>query len=311
MIMKEIEALATIVRSKNFYEAAFALNYSPSVISKYVAAAEMELGVVLFNRSNRAASISLTKEGAALLPHISALYENYCRLKTHAAALRGKNDRLLRIGTGLQLSALGMDEILAGFFAAHPEIRVEQLKLDFEALVHSLYSGSLDGVFLLVQDGSFYSDSLKKLLRDPKLDAYLLVRECEMFLGISENHPLAQKDAAPLRAFSDFSVAFHSDETILTKAGTMSPFLRLSEKSGFQLKPLFIDPRDSSAFLLAAQTKLAIPSLRCLFRYPGVKFVRVEDWDSFSASYFVGRKNNQSTALAQLIKTVRAYAIHE
>jgi DNA-binding transcriptional LysR family regulator len=307
MNMKEIEVLVTVVRSKSFYEAAYMLNYSPSVISKYVRSAESELGVPLFNRGNRASSISLTEEGSALMPGIIDIYDAYCRLKRDADALRNKSGGTLRIGTGHQLSSLGMDEILAEYIIAHPEIRIEQFKMDFESLIHALYSGQLDGIFLLVQDGSLNSETLESMLKDPKIESYLLIREYDMYLGISERHPLAENDSAPLNAFSDFSIAFHTDQAILTKAGTMTPFLRLSEKTGFKLKPIFIDPRDVSAFILAAQKNVAIPSLRCLIRYPGVKFIRVQDWDSFTTTYFLSLKTNRSTALSQLVKTVRAY----
>ncbi|NLO48251.1 MAG: LysR family transcriptional regulator [Clostridiales bacterium] len=311
MNMKEIEVLVTIVRSKSFYEAGYMLNYSPSAISKYVKSAENELGVLLFNRGNRASPISLTKEGAALMPSITDIYEAYSRLKEDADALRSGNDKILRVGTGHQLSSMGMDEILANFFITHPEIRVEQSRMNYESLIHALYSGKLDGVSLLVQDGSLGSKALDNLLKDPKIESHLLVREHDMYLGISDRHPLAECDSAPLNAFKDFSIAFHSDRTIRTKAGTMEPFLRLSEKRGFKLNPIFIDPRDVSAFILAAQKKVAVPSLRCLVRYPGVKFIRIQDWETFTTAYFLSLKANHNPALLQLIKTIRAYCEHE
>ena len=307
MNMREVEVLVTIARSKSFSEAAYALNYSPSVISKYVSTVEEELGVVLFTRSNRASSISLTKEGTILMPHFLSIHESCKRLHNDAAAMQESSNRLLRISTGGQLCSPGMDEIMADFFNSSTDIRIEQTRLDFETQIHSLYSGQQDGVFFLVQDGSDNSDTLDRLIKDPRIEAYLLVREHDMFLGISEEHPLGKQDSAPLFSFSDFSFAFHSNQMILTKSGTMIPFVELSKKVGFELKPIYIDPRDTSAFYLATQMKIAIPSLRGSFKYPGVKFVRIEDWVSSSSSYFLTLGANHSTALAQFKKSVQAF----
>lgn len=307
MNMKEIEVLITIARSKSFSEAAYALNYSPSVISKYVSTVEDELGVILFTRSNRASSISLTKEGTILMPHFLSIHESCQRLRNDAAALQESSTRLLRISTGGQLCSPGMDEIIADFFHSNTDIRIEQTKLDFESQIHALYSEQQDGVFFLVQDGSDNAETLDRLIKDPKIESYLLVREHDMYLGISEEQSLGKQDAAPFSAFCDYTFAFHSNKTILTKSGTMTPFVELSKKVGFELKPIYIDPRDTSAFYLATQMKIAIPSLRGSFKYPGVKFVRIEDWESASSSYFLTLSANRSTALAQFKKNVQAF----
>jgi DNA-binding transcriptional LysR family regulator len=307
MNLKEIEALVTVARSKSFYEAAYALNYSPSVISKYVSNLEEELGVVLFTRSNRASSVCLTKEGVVLLPHFISMHERCLRLHNDAAALREKNDSLLRIGTGHQLCSPGVDEIMADFFHANADTRIEQTKLDFESQIHSLYSGQQDGVFFLVKDGSVNAEALASFMKDPKIESYLLVRERDMYLGISENEPLSTLDSAPFEAFRNFSIAFLSNQAMLQRAGTMTPFRELCAKIGIDLKPIYIDPRDTSAFYLATQMKIAVPSLRGSFKYPGVKFVRVEDWEATTSSYFVVLRGNSNPALTRFKKSVRAF----
>ncbi|SHH86761.1 regulatory helix-turn-helix protein, lysR family [Sporobacter termitidis DSM 10068] len=307
MNMKEIEALVTVSKSRSFYEAADALNYTPSVISKYVLRVEKELGVVLFARGSRASSVALTTEGEALMPHFVRMLESFRALHSDAAGLLGARDGLLRIGTGVQTYSPGMDEIMADFILAHPEVRIEQTKLDFESQLHALYSGGQDGIFTLVQHGSHNAETLSSVVEDARVDAFPLVRVDVMYLGISENDPLAALDDAPLPAFRDFAFAFHSDKDILVKAGTMAPFAALSEKAGFPLKSIYLDPRDTSAYYLATQMKIAIPSLRCSVSYPGVKFVRLSDWDACSTSYFLSLKSGRSPALAQFKKSVQAF----
>jgi DNA-binding transcriptional LysR family regulator len=307
MNMKEIESLVTVYKSMSFCEAAYKLNYSPSAISKYVSSVEDELGVALFIRGNRSSSASLTKEGETLMPQFISMYDCYQRLQSDAAAMQRVSSNLLRIGTGIQLSSLGMNEIMADFLQKHPEIRIEQSKYNIEQLIHLLFSGQLDGSFVLVQEGSQNAKTLKSVLDDPKIEAFSLIKTYDMYLGISESEPLAVKDEAPLADFRDFSITFESNHEILNKAGTMEPFKQLSQKSGFELRPLFIEPRDASAYYLATRMKIAIPSLGSSFRYAGIKFIRVSDWDSYAISYFLTLRTNESRALAHFKKSVSAY----
>ena len=51
----------------------------------------------------------------------------------------------------------------------YPEIRLEQEKTDFAALLHMLYSGSASGVFLYAQEGSKNLALLQSVMDDPKL----------------------------------------------------------------------------------------------------------------------------------------------
>ena len=307
MNMKEIEALITVMKCKSFSEAAFIINYSPSVISKHISKLENELGVIMFIRSNRASSINLTEEGEALMPDIIRMYDYYLKIQNDAAALRSRTGGRLRIGTGINRCTPGRDEILASFICEHPDIPIEQIKLNFDSQIHSLYSGDLDGAFLLVQKDSYTSEKLEVILNDPKIESHRLVRSYDMYMAISEKDPLAANDAAPFSAFRNFAIAFHPNQEILAKGGTMTPFVLLSKKYGFDLKCISLDPCDSSAFYLATQTKIAIPSVCNTSDYPGVKFVRVSDWDTYSTSYFLMLKSKKSRSMTLFCEYIHAF----
>ena len=75
----------SIVECGSYSETALELDISQSTISKQVAALETELGVKLFDRSTRKAS--LTPEGEALYPEAAALLSQIKSIKTHADAL--------------------------------------------------------------------------------------------------------------------------------------------------------------------------------------------------------------------------------
>lgn len=307
MNIKEIEALLTVMKYRSFSEAAFVLNYSPSVISKYISKIEKELGVGLFKRSNRASSITLTEDGQALMPNIIQLFECFQRLQNSAAVLCGEAHGMLRIGTGINRFTPGRDEIIADFILKQPDIAMEQLKLDFDAQIHAIYSGNLDGAFMMVQKDSVNSDTLDGMLNDPKIESYHLVQNHNMYLAISEKEPLAAVDAAPFTAFREFSIAFHPNQDILTRSGMMTPFLQLSKKYRVELKHISIDTNDTSTFHLTKHMKIAIPSASDDASYPGVKFIRLLDWDAYLTSYFVALKSNRSMALTLFKKSVNAY----
>ena len=308
MTLKEIETIVTVSQSKSFYEAAFMLNYSPSVISKYVSNVEKEIGVAIFVRGNRAHSISLTKEGEALMPGFTRIHGSVAQFKHDLSSLQYNNVGMLRIGASGHISSLGRDEIMASFLKKYPAVRIEQLKHDFDTLIHILYSGNVDGIFLIVQHGCPNFNTLTGILGDPKLESYLIRKEPDIYLGISDKDPLAEMSEAPLSAFRDFSIIFHTDQKILVNGGTIEPFVRISKKSGFELKPIFLEPRDTSSFFLATQAKIAIPTLRSSFEYPGIKFIRISDWDTFSLSYFLTLKDNNNSMLANFIKCVKEYS---
>ena len=308
MNLKEIEAIVTVSKSKSFYEAAFMLNYSPSVISKYVSNVEKELNVVLFVRGNRAQSVALTEEGEALMPGIIRIHENVLQFNAELSKLQNSKNMILRIGTSGHLSSLGRDEVMASFLQQYPKVSIKQFKHDMEdVLIRMLYSGAVDGVFLIVLDGSQNSRTLTNLNDDPKIESFLIYKESAIYLGISDKDPLAELSEAPLYAFRDHLIMFHADQDTLVKAGTIEPFVRISEKSGFELKPIFLEPRDASSYYLATQAKIAIPTLRSSFEYPGIKFVRVSDWDTFCLSYFFALKENSSRILTDFKKCVSAF----
>ena len=308
MNFKEVEAIVTVSQSKSFYEAAYMLNYSPSVISKYVSNVEKEIDVAIFVRGNRAQSISLTQEGEALMPGFIRIHDCIQQLKNDLSVLKYRYSEMLRIGISGHISALGRDEIIANFLQQYPKVNIEQTKHDtIETLIHMLYSEAVDGVFLIALDGSQNYSMLVNLLGDPKIESFLIHRESTMFLGISDKEPLAEQSEAPLIAFRDFFIMFHPDQRILVKGGTLEPFSRISKESGFELKPIFIEPRDLSSFYLAKKAKIAIPSLSATFEYPGIKFIKLSDWDTFALSYFLSLKNNSNHNLIRLKKCVRTF----
>lgn len=307
MDFRDIEIIVTVSKCKSFYDAAVMLNYSPSVISKSIARVEKEVGVVLFERGNRASATSLTKKGAALMPSLTIIYDSMSQFKRDLCAMQSDNEVLLKIGVSTHLSNLCRDMIISDFVEKHPEVRIEQYYRDFDTLVNMLYSESVDGIFVIVQSGSRNMNVLNNIFSDPKVESYILSSDSLMFLGISEKDPLAKESEAPFIAFRDYSIMIHPEKEIVVNAGVLDPFNELSKRSGFELKTVFLDPHETSSHYLATKMKIAIPIKGSSFIYPGIKFIRVTDWDTLSLSCFLAHKTNSSKAVANLKKSVQDF----
>ena len=219
-----------------------------------------------------------------------------------------ENKDLLKIGSTTNIGYRSRDEILANFMLKYPEIRLETEKTDFAALLHMLYSGSVSGLFLFAQSGSKNMTLLESVMDDPKLEAFHIDTEHEMYLAISENDPLAQCDEAPFSAFRDFALPFHPDNDVIANAGVAEPFRRLSDASGFTLRTIALDPRDPTTFYLATKMKLAIPVHALSFLYHGIKLVKVSDWTCYSTSFFLTLNANGGHPLRCLMKCIQEYA---
>lgn len=307
---KEIATVVTIHKCKSFYEASLLLHYSTSTISKYVSSIEKKIGVKLFIRSNKANSISLTEEGEALIPGFIEIHSRIQNLKNTIASMQSSIYRPLRLGVIFHFSALGIEQIIANFYQLHQNVIIEQTKHSFEHLINELYSKSFDGVFVVANSGSSNFVALNEVLKDPKVESILVSRETEFYLGVSRNYPVSEMTEAPISAFRDFTFLFHHGQETMINSGMMSNLSRMSEKAGFSLKPLFLDPHELGAFYLATQMKAAIPAIRPPFEYPGIVYVKVSDWDTYSLVYFFSLASNRNQMLSQFKNTIATTTAH-
>ena len=308
MNMKEIEAIVLVSKNKSFYETAFALNYAPSTISKYVSNVEDELGVSLFVRGNRPSSVTLTKEGEMLLPKFEGMFEYYSQIQSESSLLRRTIDKQIAIGTGSELRPIGADELMTEFSRSYPDVSVKHMKCNATALIQLLLSAQLDVVFIKAIEGSRLEKKLLPILNDSKIDVQILNHNNIMYMGISEMDPLARFDEAPITAFNDFSIIVHSNRDELDDAGTYEPFIQLSQTKDFTFRPLFVDTRDASAYYLATtQSKVAAPAPTNLTKYPGIKFIRVTDWERYSTTYFFVLKSNRRESVMSFRKCVTEF----
>lgn len=115
-----LRAFEAAARHLSFTKAALELNVTQTAISHQIKRLELELGVRLFVRQNRA--LTLTPQARDYLPGVRAAF-NDLRLATDRL-LRKDNDRVLTVSTLASLAAKWLLPRLSAFQEAHPGIDV-------------------------------------------------------------------------------------------------------------------------------------------------------------------------------------------
>src|SRR5438477_11086270 len=121
--LNDLQAFLAVARAGGFREGARVTAISASALSEAIRRLETQLGVRLFNRTTR--SVALTDAGTSLLARLGpALGEVEAALDV----VNGFRDRpagTLRLNVPVSASRLVLPEIVPGFLAAYPAIRLE------------------------------------------------------------------------------------------------------------------------------------------------------------------------------------------
>lgn len=114
--LNALRAFEAAGRTLSFTRAADELAVTQSAVSHQIKALEADIGRPLFRRSTR--RLSLTEDGAALLPEVTGAFE---RLKVAVERLARRDDTRLVVSTAPSF-AHWLVPRLGGFRARHPEI---------------------------------------------------------------------------------------------------------------------------------------------------------------------------------------------
>ncbi|SCE85012.1 DNA-binding transcriptional regulator, LysR family [Micromonospora echinospora] len=140
-----VRAFLAVVDDRYFGEAAARLRMSQQAVSKRIAALERDLGVRLFTRAPRGAS--LTVDGQAFLPHARDLM----RLAERAVGSVRPGRRALRVD--VLNRRIGPAGLLRDFHRAQPETELDVVTLvesDAAAAIAAVEAGTVDATFRAV-----------------------------------------------------------------------------------------------------------------------------------------------------------------
>ena len=122
-------AFVKAVEYGSFTEAAAALHYTQSGISRMIGDLEAEWGVSLLERGR--AGVRLTSDGLKLLPQLQRICNEHETLLLQVDDLHGMQSGLIRIGTFSSVATHWLPKMIVAFRQDYPKIEFELLIGDY------------------------------------------------------------------------------------------------------------------------------------------------------------------------------------
>ena len=303
MNIHEIEAVCELTSYGSFKEAAKHLLCSPSVVTKYVANVENELGIKLFVRSNRSSALALTPDGEEVMDSLRHVRDDYRYTLEICERLKTKNHKVLPIGMQPRFGTKFESQSIARFIQEHPEVEVRVYRATVGELTADLRSGKIDALFAVLYKDVDPEEYFRSEQSQLELSIERIASEDNMYCGIADYY-LPGRDEVKLRELRDFTFALPfplSGDTQEIQA--MASWNEQAEKSGFKLKAINFSALDEPIFQLAIAQQIAICSTNIPPEHVGIKFVHISDWGGGVKLYLIHRKDNHSTPLIDLKNT--------
>lgn len=145
---KKIRALLTVVKTGSLNKAAEQIGYTQPGLTQMMNSLEKEAGCQLLLRSNK--GITLTPEGARLLPFLQHANDALERLEAEIQQLHSGMQQPLRIGGYASISRTWLPELLRNFRRLYPDLPVE-ITVGGRDLAGKVHDGVLDLAFVDAQ----------------------------------------------------------------------------------------------------------------------------------------------------------------
>lgn len=171
----KVKLFLMVAEQQSFSAVANAFSYTPSAISHMADALEAEVGVKLFDRTNK--GVCLTENGHKLYDRFLALANAEEELCKDVAVLSSKNKQVLRIGTYSSIALHFLPAILQSFKQEYPLVKATITVDDY--MQDWLKKGTVD---VILADQQMGDDRWEPLLED----AYVAVVPESMFPGREE-----------------------------------------------------------------------------------------------------------------------------
>lgn len=227
MDIDKLRTFIDLAKTLSFSETAQNLYTSQSTVSKQIKALERELGLVLFDRTNK--KVVLSEYGKSILNSANEIVtlEDKILLQTHNYKMN--NQSQISLGT---IPTFSYNSIFAKtmlYQKEHPEMNLTLQELESKDLFTLLDEGKLDLAFARSLD----IDNLnyEKILIDTE----------SFTVCLSKDHPLAKKEIVHLADLKDEKFIMLSNSSLLYQ-----PVIELCKKAGFAPNISFVGDRMSS-----------------------------------------------------------------
>ncbi len=145
MEVRQLRYFVAVAEHQHFGAAAESLHIVQGAVSKQIARLERELGLTLFDRSHRRAT--LTPDGHAFLAHARRALDAVDGAAAAARRLAVARSPTLRIGSSEGLGS-DLELILLNLRSHHPSVRIDLVSASTPAKLLSLTNGNLEAAFV-------------------------------------------------------------------------------------------------------------------------------------------------------------------
>lgn len=187
MDSKKLEILMTAVDLGSFSKASEVVGYTQSGLTHLVDSLERDIGLNLVRRNH--SGISLTDEGAALMPAIREFLRANANLENSIAAIADKRTETIRVAAYASIAMHWMPEILYRFRRACPEVDVDLRMVDHALEPFELLeAGRTDVIFAGKQSRA-------------GCDYWIPLYSDIMYAVLPESYPVGERDSFPISEF--------------------------------------------------------------------------------------------------------------
>lgn len=186
MTFEQLHVFITAVQSRTFLEAAEHLHITQSNLSKQIQKLENELGVTLFDRSKRKAT--LNDAGQYFFSQVQKLYFDYCETVNHLQSMKAKSLNTIRIGVLPVLNQYKLTGYFRSFREKYPIYPIYLEELEERDIVTRLEQGYLD--FIITRPN---------ILADKQHIHTQTLLNDELVVILPSDHPLSKQTAVSLK----------------------------------------------------------------------------------------------------------------
>jgi DNA-binding transcriptional LysR family regulator len=185
MELRQLEYFIAVAEEQNFTRAAERVHISQSGVSAQIRQLERELGAELFDRSARAAT--LTVAGKAALEHARAALAAAGAVGQAVSEVTGLIRGRLMVGMVIGCTLTPLFDALSVFHRAHPGVEISLLEDNSDRLVEGVRAGTVD--LALIGTATAAPDGL---------EALTIISE-RLVVAVPAGHPLAKQRRVTLR----------------------------------------------------------------------------------------------------------------
>jgi DNA-binding transcriptional LysR family regulator len=191
MELRHLEAFVAVADELHFSRAADRLQMAQSPLSQRIKALEAELGVQLFERTNR--RVRLTQDAEEILVEARATLRAADATRRAAQRARDGEAGLLRLGFVASAAFLRLPELLRVLRATVPAVEVELVRLNSSDQLDALAADRIDAGIARVPP-----------VADARGDFETVMLKAEPFLAVvPDGHPLAGRRRIALAGLAD------------------------------------------------------------------------------------------------------------